>query len=158
MSFSSVWGVCKWSYRLYCSNLGNARKVIVSLAELLELCPKVCHWEGCAAAVNVTTKFVGCSVTLAFKCSTGHVYNWHSSSQHANEKGSIFSNNLSLASAIVYSGKSFTKIKRLLILSNWSAYHNPCSIGTNFLSKNAILVYGVFPVNADTSIYRLIMW
>ena len=94
--------------------------------------PKVCRWEGCAAAVTVSTKCVGCSVTLTFKYSIGHVYTWHSSSQHANEKGSIFPTTCHWHRRLYSHGIHLPR----LTLSNWNASHNPCSIGTNFLFIN----------------------
>ena len=115
----------------------------MSLAELLGLCPKVCCWEGCAAAVTVSTKFVGCSVTLTFKSSTGHAYTWHSSSQHANENSSIFSNNLSLASVIVYSGNLFAKIKRLFDI-----------VQLECLSQSMFYRYELFIIKCNTNTWR----
>ena len=91
-----------------------ATKVIVSVPQLLQLVPKICHVKKCSGSVTIHERYIGATLALTVTCSSGHSYAWYSSPQHVDKGGSrVFYNNILLAACIL-SGNAHDKILRMM--------------------------------------------
>lgn len=89
-------------------------KIHVSLPQLLQLVPKICQHHGCSLECRCTTRLLGCSLVISMTCPEGRNFLWRSSAEHVNIVGtSVLANNLLFATAILFSGCAFGKMKRL---------------------------------------------
>ena len=104
----------------------------------------------------VTYELTGCCLQLSGVCQDGHRFNWSSSEFHTNKNQTkIFDINLLMASAVVVSGNSFTKVKMLFnfmnlaIISKTTFYSYQCrficpGVNTFYLQEQVCIYYVVF--------------
>ena len=88
-----------------------ATKVIVSVPQLLQLVPRICHVSKCFGSVTIHEHHIGATLVLHVTCSSGHSYIWYSSPQHLDKSGSgVFYKNILLAASVLFFGNAPDKI------------------------------------------------
>jgi len=98
---------------IICKGEGN-QWVICSIGKLLDLASGKCQEAHCGKTRQVAYEVIGCCLQISGVCRDGHRFNWSSSEFHMNKNHTkIFDVNLLLASALVVSGNSFSKVKML---------------------------------------------
>ena len=130
--------------------------VICSINKLLDLAGGKCQATNCRQTRQVTYELTGCCLQLSGVCQDGHRFNWSSSEFHTNKNHTkIFDINLLMASAVVVSGNSFTKVKMLFnfmnlaIISKTTFYSYQChficpGVNTFYLQEQVCIYYVVF--------------
>lgn len=93
--------------------------VLCSVRKLLELVGVTCPKGNCESSINVGYELCGCCMKIYGCCTNAHKLDWVSSDFHLNNNGSrIYNINISLASAVVLSGNSFTKMSTFFKFMN----------------------------------------
>ena len=113
-------------------NLGS-QWVMCSIKQLLQLANGKCREQECSCSREVCCEVTGNCVEINATCRNGHRFYWSSSKFHINKNQSkIFDINLLLASGIILSGNSYTKIRvlfdfmQLAIISPTTFYRYQC--------------------------------
>ena len=89
----------------------NGEKVICYVNEILHLVGNQC--KTCSIPCTVTTKVVGCALSIKMVCNAGHKFTWASSPILRNIKQSaIYRINLDFTSSLLLSGNNFYKIQQ----------------------------------------------
>ena len=79
---------------------------------LLYLARGKCQESGYDSFYEVSTEFQGCCLIGHGKCMLGYQFKWESSVAQANQNGpKIYTDNLDSASAVVFSGNHFSKMR-----------------------------------------------
>ena len=86
------------------------RKVICSTQLLLQLFHGRCQTPGCMQIPVVTHHFIGTTIVVHSKCSSGHTSRFCSSHELTN---GMYANNLQAAASVLLSGNNYAKIERL---------------------------------------------
>ena len=80
----------------------------------MQLASGKCQEAHCEANREVIYEITGSCLQLSGVCSNGHRFHWSSSKHHINKnQAHIIESNLLLASVIIFSGNSYTKVKRM---------------------------------------------
>jgi hypothetical protein len=85
------------------------KKFVCSLDLLLYLFQSRCQTPGCTAKPDTKYHFVGITVIVNSRCSSGHNYRFTSS----HELNNIYANNLQTATSIMLSGSNFANVERM---------------------------------------------